>query len=210
MQGDSCYISKVSKITKQKAEIMKKYLIAVAALGFLAACSGKANKQVPVEVEEESVEVAAIPVQVEAPVLPEVKEKPAKPVNMRDSLKTDPKKGAIIQKKYKGTIPAADGPGIVYDLTLYYQQDGPDGGVYELDATYLEAENGKDKTFSSTGKRAIKKGTPQNAEAIVYEMIPSDGSTVFYFLAEGDNLTLLNQDLQQAASDLNYTLKLVQ
>ena len=42
---------------------------------------------------------------------------------MRDSLKLDPKKGAVVQKKYKGTIPAADGPGIVYDLTLFYQQD---------------------------------------------------------------------------------------
>lgn len=33
---------------------------------------------------------------------------------------------------------------------------------------------------------------------------------VFYFQAEGDSLTMLNQDLQKAASDLNYTLKLVQ
>ena len=51
---------------------------------------------------------------------------------MRDSLKLDPEKGAVVQKKYKGTIPAADGPGIVYDLTLFYQQDSDDG-VYELE-----------------------------------------------------------------------------
>ena len=113
-----------------------------------------------------------------------------------------------IQKKYKGTFPAADGPGIVYDLTLYYQQDSDDG-VYEMDATYLEAENGKDKTFSSTGKRKVKHGTPSNSEAIVYELIPSDGDMAFYFQAEGDSLTLLNQELQKAASDLNYTLILV-
>lgn len=186
---------------------MKKYFIAIAALGLLAACSGKANKEVPVEVEEESIAVEAVPVA--APVLPVVKAKPAKPFNMRDSLKVDPKKGAVVQKKYKGTVPAADGPGIVYDLTLFYQQDSEDG-VYELDATYLEADNGQNQTFTSTGKRKVKTGTPADASAIVYELIPSDGSMVFYFQAEGDSLTMLNQELQKAASDLNYTLKLVQ
>jgi hypothetical protein len=95
------------------------------------------------------------------------------------------------------------------DLTLFYQQDSDDG-VYELDATYLEAENGKDQTFTSTGKRQVKKGTPADASAVIYELIPSDGSMVFYFQAEGDSLTMLNQELQKAASDLNYTLKLVQ
>ena len=153
---------------------MKKYFIAVAALAFLAACNGKAAKDTPVLVEEESIAVAeAAP---DAPSLPEL------PVNMRASLKLDPKKGAVVQKKYKGTIPAADGPGIVYDLTLFYQQDSDDG-VYELDATYLEAENGKDQTFTSTGKRQVKKGTPADASAVIYELIPSDGSMVFYFQA---------------------------
>ena len=144
---------------------MKKYFIAVAALAFLAACNGKAAKDTPVLVEEESIAVAE--------------------------------------------AAAADGPGIVYDLTLFYQQDSDDG-VYELDATYLEAENGKDQTFTSTGKRQVKKGTPADASAVIYELIPSDGSMVFYFQAEGDSLTMLNQELQKAASDLNYTLKLVQ
>lgn len=188
---------------------MKKYLIAVAvtAVAFLASCSGKANKEVPVEVEEETVAVETLVP--DAPILPVVKAKPAKPINMRDSLKVDPKKGAVMQKKYKGTVPAADGSGIVYDLTLYYQMDSEDG-VYELDATLQEAGSGQNQTFSSTGKRQVKKGTPVDESAVVYELIPSDGTMVFYFQAEGDSLTMLNQDLQKAASDLNYTLKLVQ
>ena len=37
---------------------MKKYFIAVAALAFLAACNGKAAKDTPVLVEEESIAVA--------------------------------------------------------------------------------------------------------------------------------------------------------
>lgn len=36
---------------------MKKYFIAVAALAFLAACNGKAAKDTPVLVEEESIAV---------------------------------------------------------------------------------------------------------------------------------------------------------
>lgn len=190
---------------------MKKYFIAVAALALLAACSGKKTTE-PAVVEEESIAVTeAVPEQPALPVVSDAKarvEKASKPVNMRDSLKVDPKKGAVIQKKYKGTFPAADGPGIVYDLTLYYQQDSNDG-VYEMDATYLEAENGQDKTFTSTGKRKVKQGTPANSEAVVYELIPSDGDMAFYFQAEGDSLTLLNQELQKAASNLNYTLTLV-
>lgn len=79
---------------------MKKYFIAVAALAFLAACNGKAAKDTPVLVEEESIAVAeAAPDAPSLPELPVVKAKPAKPVNMRDSLKLDPKKGGSRTKK---------------------------------------------------------------------------------------------------------------
>ena len=44
----------------------------------------------------------------------------------------------------------------------------------------------------------------------MYELIPSVGEPVIYFLVEGDILTLMNDALQKAAADLNYTLKLVQ
>lgn len=185
---------------------MKKYFIAVVAATLLAACNGKSAKDTPVLVEEETYAIeTAAPDAPSLPKLPVVKTKRTKPINMRDSLKVDPKKGAVVKKKYKGTVPAADGPGIVYDLILYYQDANGDG-VYELDATYLEANNGNNETFTSTGKRKVKKGIPEDAEAIVYELIPSDGSMIFYFLAEGDSLIMLNQDLQKAPSDLNYTL----
>lgn len=191
---------------------MKKYFIAVAALGFLAACSGKQNhqKDVPLEVEEETFAVAeAAPDQPAMPILPAMKEKPAKPINMRDSLKVDPKKGAVIQKKYKGTVPVADGDDIVYDLTMYYQQDAEGDGVFELMAIYPNTGNGNGPTYATTGKTKVKKGTPGNSSAYVYELIPSDGEAAFYFQAEGDSLTMLDQQLQQAASGFNYVLKQV-
>ena len=79
---------------------MKKYFIAVAALAFLAACNGKAAKDTPVLVEEESIAVAeAAPDAPSLPELPVVKAKPAKPVNMRESRPTNPKPKIRIRKK---------------------------------------------------------------------------------------------------------------
>ncbi len=212
---------------------MKKYFIAVVALAFLAACNGKA-KQEPVEVEEEEIAVAeAVPDAPSLPELPTVKPK-VKPVNMRDSLKVDAKKGAVIQKKYKGTIPApkataqatattptATAPAgtaatatttaaqpIDYEMVMFYQ-DTPVEGVYELDAVYTGADNTK-QTYTSTGKQKMKKGTPTDEEAIIYEFTPDDGSPAFYFIAEGDSITLLDANLQEGPEDLNYTLVLEQ
>ncbi|SEG15353.1 MULTISPECIES: copper resistance protein NlpE N-terminal domain-containing protein [Parabacteroides] len=199
---------------------MKKYFIAVAALGLLAACSGnKSQQNVPVEVEEESVTVAeAVPVEVAVPIIPSMKEKTAKPVNMRDSLKAEPKKGAVIQKKYKGKVTnkkaaasnAQNAPEVDYDLTMYYQQDDTDNGVYEMDAVYLTEDNGQSKTYSSTGKRQVKKGTPADANATVYALIPSDGSQIIYFLVSGNTLIMLDEQLQPVSGDISYVLTEVQ
>lgn len=188
---------------------MKKIFITVAALGLLIACNGKqASGNTPVEMEEEDIEVTTVPNQSNSSTMSTMKEKPAKPVNMRDSLKVDPNKGAVIQKRYKGTVPAADGPGIVYDLTIYYQEETPEG-VFELDQTYLDADNGEDKTFSTTGKQKRKKGSAADASALVYELIPSDGDASLYFEVQGDSLIMLNDALEQAASGLDYILTAV-
>ena len=184
---------------------MKKYFIAVAAMAFLAACSGKqAQKDVPVEVEEE--EFAIMSAAPDAPSLPLIHSVKA----------TQP----VIQKKYKGTLTSPDSVNVDYDLTLYYQQDNADEeGVFELDALYTVPEAVASSTGAAkkapqkaitTGKQKVKHGAPDDASAVIYELIPSDGEPVIYFLVEGDNLTLMNDALQKAAADLNYTLKLVQ
>ena len=192
---------------------MKKYFIAVAAMAFLAACSGKqAQKDVPVEVEEE--EFAIMSAAPDAPSLPLIHSvkatQPAKPVNMRDSLKADPKKGPVIQKKYKGTLTSPDSVNVDY---------ADEEGVFELDALYTVPEAVASSTGAAkkapqkaitTGKQKVKHGAPDDVSAVIYELIPSDGEPVIYFLVEGDNLTLMNDALQKAAADLNYTLKLVQ
>ena len=79
---------------------MKKYFIAVAALAFLAACNGKAAKDTPVLVEEESIAVAeAAPDAPSLPELPVVKAKPAKPVEYARLLETGSEKGGSRTKK---------------------------------------------------------------------------------------------------------------
>lgn len=196
---------------------MKKYLFAIAALGLLGACHN-ANKEQPVAVEEETVEIAeAVP----APTLPElpvVKNKAAKPVNMRDSLKVDKAKGAVIQKKFKGkmvaakdttsTTPSAMPEEVEYSLAMYYQ-DGDTIGVYEMDAAY--PVNGQPQKFVQTGKTTKKVGTPSNPSAVVYEFVPSDGTNTYYFLENNNTMQLLDNELYPAAAGQGeYTITLVE
>lgn len=70
-----------------------------------------------------------------------------------DSLSIEMAPITKVTEVYEGTLPAADGPGIDYVLTLNAATDGVDT-TYTLDMTYLDAEGqGKNKTFSSKGKQ---------------------------------------------------------
>ena len=158
---------------------------------FLIACSGHASKQKNKDPE---------PIQTE-------KQKTDAP-NLKDSLKIKDGLGDIVEQRYEGILPAASGPGIKYDLTICSQENSGDG-VFMLNMTYLEAENGKDETFTTTGKRLTLRGSAMNNDDTVYELVPSDGSGSTYFLVQGDSLTLLNSELKKAESNLNYTIVLV-
>ena len=82
-------------------------------------------------------------------------------------------------------------------------------GTFQLQMTYLEAEDGKDVTFSYTGRRLTLRGIPSDADATVWQLLV-DGKEkdVFNFLREDDQtLTLLNKDFEKNDSQLNYSLK---
>jgi hypothetical protein len=196
---------------------MKKYLFAIAALGLLGACNNAGKNQPVGVVEEETMEVVSVPIQSQ-PTLPVVKEKAkAKPINMRDSLTVDKAKGAITQKEYKGmlkapknttsTTPAAMPEEVEYDLTMYYQ-DGDTVGVYELDAVY--PVDGQPQKFVQTGKTTKQVGTPSNPAAVVYVFVPADGTDTFYFLQNGNEMELLNEELNPYTGEGCYTLLLVE
>lgn len=112
-----------------------------------------------------------------------------------------------VSRRYVGTLPAADGPGIVYDLTLTNPAEDTMGGDFALSMTYLEAENGKDATFDSEGQWMAVEGIPGNSSAVYYQLIGSgiqpDTTNLLYL---GDSVVLLGSGLQRAQSNLNYTL----
>ena len=116
--------------------------------------------------------------------------------------------GAWQELHYEGILPAADCPGIRYALTLRHREHSGDG-TFQLQMTYLEAEDGKDVTFSYTGRRLTLRGIPSDADATVWQLLV-DGKEkeVFNFLCEDDQtLTLLNKDFEKNDSQLNYSLK---
>ena len=108
---------------------------------------------------------------------------------------------------YEGTLPAADGPGIQYVLSV--DSVGPDGeSGYTLVTTYLDAEGqGKNKSFTSKGKKQVIKKTVNNKQKTAYKLTPSDGDAPVYFVVVNDTtLRLVNDSLQEAVSDLNYDI----
>ena len=108
---------------------------------------------------------------------------------------------------YEGILPAADGPGIDYVLTLNAATDGVDT-TYTLDMTYLDAEGqGKNKTFSSKGKQQTIQKVVNKKPTKAVKLTPNDGEAPMYFVIVNDTtLRLVNDSLQEAVSDLNYDI----
>ena len=102
-----------------------------------------------------------------------------------------------------------DGPGIRYELTLENREHSGDG-TYRLAMTYLEAENGRDTTFFSSGRWGTLRGTDDDPDATVYQLNIGDTTLEqINFLSYPDSLIMLGADMKRAESKLNYTLKLV-
>ena len=118
--------------------------------------------------------------------------------------------GAGQSHTYEGLLPAASGPGIRYSLTVRSRQHSGDG-TFSLTMTYIEAEDGKDQSFSYTGKRFTQRGIPGDNDATVWQLVTDDKKDIFNFLYDDEQtLTLLNDKFEKSSSGLNYTLKLVE
>lgn len=117
--------------------------------------------------------------------------------------------GELVESSYEGILPAADCPGIRYSLTVRSAKHSGDGR-FTLELTYLEAEDGKDVTYTIEGDRLTQRGTPDDNDAVVWQLVPDDASNGRYnLLCEdgGERLTLLDADFRRIDSDLNYTLE---
>ena len=124
-----------------------------------------------------------------------------------DSLKKAEGTGELQTRIYRGTLPAASCPGIVYDITLYNYEHSGDG-VFRARLTYLEAENGQDRTFEYCGRQYTLRGNAVDKDATVFQFVPFDKEEeTMNFLFLGDKLTMLDRELKPIDSELNYTLQ---
>lgn len=108
---------------------------------------------------------------------------------------------------YEGILPAADGPGIQYVLSV--DSVGPNGeSGYTLVTTYLDAEGpGKNKSFTTKGKKQVIHKDVNNKKKTAIKLTPNDGDEPVYFVVVNDTtLRLVNDSLQEAVSDLNYDI----
>lgn len=108
---------------------------------------------------------------------------------------------------YEGILPAADGSGIEYVLSVDSIGPGGESG-FTLVATYLDADGpGKHKTFTTKGKKETVKKTVKKQPKTAYKLTPNDGGSPVYFLVVNDTtLRLVNDSLQESVSNLNYDI----
>lgn len=128
-------------------------------------------------------------------------------INVLDSLKVQSDLGQLQTRVYKGVLPAASCSGIEYQVTLYNYEHSGDG-VYEMVLTYIDADEGGNSTYETTGRMYTLRGDAVDKNAVVYQLVPfAEGETV-NFLYQQDRLQLLDQELKPIDSKLNYSLEL--
>ena len=113
-----------------------------------------------------------------------------------------------VDELFTGTIPAADGPGIDFVLTLGVTTDGIDT-LYTLDMTYLDAAGpGKNQTFTSKGKKNEIHKVVNNKPKKAVKLTPDDGNSPMYFVIVNDTtLRMVNDStLQETISQSVYDL----
>lgn len=103
----------------------------------------------------------------------------------------------------EGTVPAADGPGIKYAITMAADS------TFTVTETYLEAENGKDKATEYKGKAMDVKAEKKGFEVHGLKFPLAEGLDLFLVQKDDSTYQLVNDQLEEAASGLNYTLKVV-
>lgn len=143
-------------------------MMLVAIVAAFASCQSNNKKNTEIIVENDSV-LAIIPAQSPTPI-------------------------EIDEEIFTGTIPAADGPGIDYILTLGAATDGVDT-VYTLEMTYLDANGpGKHQTFKSKGKQQTIHKKVNNQPKKGVKLTPDSGEQPMYFLVVNDTTLRMVND----------------
>ena len=100
----------------------------------------------------------------------------------------------VDEEIFTGTLPAADGPGIDYVLTLDAATDGVDT-VYTLEMTYLDANGpGKHQTVKSKGKQESVHKMVNNKHKKGIKLTPDNGDKPMYFVIVNDTTLRMVND----------------
>ena len=132
--------------------------------------------------------------------------KSAELVMENDSVMMEPIE--VAEEIFTGTLPAADGPGIDYVLTLGAATDGVDT-VYTLEMTYLDANGpGNHQVVKTSGKQQTMHKVVNNQPKKAVKLTPNSGDQPMYFLVVNDttlrmvNDSTLVETIGQAVYDI--------
>ena len=107
--------------------------------------------------------------------------------------------------RFQGEVPAADGPGIKYTVTLA----GDSAKTFTLEEVYLQAKDGKDDTKSYTGQVEVIKKDVKGQPVTAYKLAMDKDNALYLLVKDDATLRVVNDQLEEAASANNYDLKLV-
>jgi len=118
-----------------------------------------------------------------------------------------PASGSLLLGTFKGTLPCADCPGIVTELSLYHPNLYTDEGTYILKLTYLDRNV---KPQVTQGEWGMLRGDAADENASVYQLEPDHPEKSSYYLrVNATEVRMLDRDEKEMESKLNFTLKKV-
>jgi predicted secreted protein len=111
----------------------------------------------------------------------------------------------VLLARYAGNLPCADCPALRMELALYVDRgDAPT--TYEQRLIYVATRDG-DRTFTTTGRWTIRRGSATDPTATVYELDTDRPDERQFLLKVGDRaLRLLDRDRAEIPSPLPQVL----
>ena len=104
----------------------------------------------------------------------------------------------------KGQVPAADGPGIDYEIAI--ANDSTHG--FRLTSTYTVGKEGEKQTFQENGNLELIEKEIDGKKLEFYKLkLGKDAGELILKKVDDNTLRLVNDEFKEAESKLNYDLK---
>ncbi len=111
-----------------------------------------------------------------------------------------------VSQTYSGTLPCADCPGIFESVTFIQTGNNPPSGSYSIKDVYKERND--NKPFVTTSTWVETQGTPNDPNAIVYELMPetNKGQISYYLKLNDTQIVMLDSDKKMIDSPFDMKL----